>query len=48
MTIKNFKAHVTVYSLEFKFTEQWKKETIPRKYQYLHGEEKASELLALK
>jgi hypothetical protein len=40
ITIDNFKIHGTVYSLDFTYNEQWKKETIPRKYQYLNGEEK--------
>jgi Leucine-rich repeat (LRR) protein len=34
----------TVYSLDFTLTKRWTKETIPRRYQYLNGEEKWEEL----
>jgi hypothetical protein len=48
LILDNFKIHGTVYSLNFTYNAQWTKEMIPRKYQYLNGEEIASELLAVK
>jgi hypothetical protein len=37
--LENFKILGTVYSLDFTLSERWTKEMIPRKYQYLNGEE---------
>jgi hypothetical protein len=41
--LDDFKIHGTIYSLFFTLNERWTKETIPRKYQYLNGEEKHQE-----
>jgi hypothetical protein len=35
----------TIYSLTIQLSEGWTKDTIPRKYQYLNGEEKEEYLL---
>jgi hypothetical protein len=37
--LDNFKILGSVYSLEFTLNERWTKEMIPRKYEYLNGEE---------
>jgi hypothetical protein len=39
INLDNFSILGSVYSLNFSFSERWTKETIPRKYQYLNGEE---------
>jgi hypothetical protein len=48
ITLDNFKILGRVYSLDFTLNERWTRDMIPRKYQYLNGEEIASELLAVK
>jgi hypothetical protein len=39
INLDNFNILGSVYSLDFNLNERWTKETIPRKYQYLNGEE---------
>jgi hypothetical protein len=39
INLDNFSILGSVYSFNFSFSERWTKETIPRKYQYLNGEE---------
>jgi hypothetical protein len=46
--LDNFKIQGSIYSLDFTLNERWTEETIPRKYQYLNGEEKTEEVVALK
>jgi hypothetical protein len=46
--LDNFKIQGSIYSLDFTLSERWTKETIPRKYQYLNGEEKSEEVIPVK